>query len=72
MINLDNIKEQRHYFTDKGPYSQSCGFYSSPVQDVRTGSWRSLKAEELMILSRGAKEDSWESHGLQGDQTIES
>ena len=32
MINLDNIKEQRHYFTDKGPYSQSCGFYSSPVQ----------------------------------------
>ena len=32
MINLDNIKEQRHYFTDKGPYSQSCGFYSSHVQ----------------------------------------
>ena len=26
-----HIKKQRHYFTDKGPYSQSCGFSSSPV-----------------------------------------
>ena len=24
-----HIKKQRHYFTDKGPYSQSCGFSSS-------------------------------------------
>ena len=31
MINLDNIKEQRHYFTDKGPYSQSYGLSSSHV-----------------------------------------
>ena len=31
MINLDNIKEQRHYFTDKGPSSQSYGFSSSHV-----------------------------------------
>ena len=26
------IKEQRHYFANKGPYSQSCGFPSSHVQ----------------------------------------
>ena len=26
-----HIKKQRHYFTDKGPYSQSCGFSSSHV-----------------------------------------
>ena len=32
MINLDNIlKEQRHYFSNKGPSSQSYGFSSSHV-----------------------------------------
>ena len=30
MTNLDNIlKKQRHYFANKGPSSQSCGFSSS-------------------------------------------
>ena len=24
-----NIKNQKHYFADKGPYTQSCGFFSS-------------------------------------------
>ena len=32
------IKEQRHYFADKGPYSQSYGFSSSYVQMLRAGS----------------------------------
>ena len=27
-----HIKKQRHYFADKGPSSQSCGFFSSHVQ----------------------------------------
>ena len=31
------IKRQRHYFVDKGPYSQSYGFFSSHVQ-IRVGS----------------------------------
>ena len=32
MINLDSIlKKQRHYFANKGPSSQSCGFSSSHV-----------------------------------------
>ena len=31
MINLDNIKNQRHYFAKKGPSSQSYGFSSSHV-----------------------------------------
>ena len=30
MTKLD-IKKQRHYFTNKGPHSQSCGFSSSHV-----------------------------------------
>ena len=29
MTNLDSIKKQRHYFTNKGPSSQSDGFSSS-------------------------------------------
>ena len=31
------IKKQRHHFANKGPYSQSYGFPSSHVQDVRVG-----------------------------------
>ena len=27
-----HIKKQRHYFANKGPFSQSCGFSSSHVQ----------------------------------------
>ena len=27
-----HIKKQRHHFADKGPYSQSYGFFSSRVQ----------------------------------------
>ena len=37
--------------------------------DVRVGLWRKLSTEELMILNCGAREDSWESLGLQGDPT---
>ena len=35
--------------------------------DVRVGLWRKLSAEELMLLTCGVGEDSWESLGLQGD-----
>ena len=32
MTNLDSmLKKQRHYFANKGPYSQSCGFSSSRI-----------------------------------------
>ena len=31
MINLDSVLKQRHYFTNKGPSSQSYGFSSSHV-----------------------------------------
>ena len=32
-----HIKKQRHYFANKDPYSQSYGFSSSHVMDVRVG-----------------------------------
>ena len=59
-------------FKDKGPYSQSYGFSSSHVWIVRVGLWRRPSAEELMLLNCGAGEDSWQSLGLQGDQTSQS
>ena len=31
VTNIDNILKNRHYFANKGPYSQSCGFSSSHV-----------------------------------------
>ena len=37
--------------------------------DVRVGPWSKLSTEELMLFNCGAREDSWESLGLQGDQT---
>ena len=41
-----NIKKQRHYFADKGPYSQSCVF---PVVVYRCESWTIKKAEPWRI-----------------------
>ena len=37
--------------------------------DVRVGPERKLSAEELMLLNCGVGKDSWESLGMQGDQT---
>ena len=37
--------------------------------DVKVGLWRKLSTEELMLLSCGVGEDSWESLGLQRDST---
>ena len=65
------IKKQKHHFADKGPYSQSYGSSSNHVWiwefDHKEG-W----VKELMLLNCGAGEDSWESLGLQGEQTNQS
>ena len=67
-----HIKKQRHYFADKGLFSQSYGFSSSHVWMWVLDLQRKLSAEELMLLNCGVGEDSWESLGLQGDQTSPS
>ena len=44
-----------------------------PVVTYGYDSWTiELSAEELMLLNYGVGEDSWESLGLQGDQTGQS
>ena len=40
--------------------------------DVTVEPWRKLSSEELMLLNCGIGEESWESIGLQGDQTSQS
>ena len=44
-------------------------FFQWSCMDVRVGPWRKLSAEELMLSNGGVEEDSWESLGLQEDQT---
>ena len=65
-----HIKKQRHYFADKGSSSQSYGFSSSHVWmwefDQKEAECQRTDAFEL------CGEYSWESLGLQGDQTNQS
>ena len=73
------VKKQRHHFADKDHYIQSYGFSSSIVQvwelDPKEG-WELIKETSkknwcfwIVVLE---KEDSWESLGLQEDQTSPS
>ena len=63
------IKKQRHYFTNKGPFSQSYGFSSSHVWMWELYYKESWALKNWCFLNCRAGKDSWESLGLQGDQT---
>ena len=63
-----DIKNQRNYFADKYPSSQSYGFCGSHVWMWELD-YKELSTEELMLLNCGVGEDSCESLGLQRDQT---
>ena len=62
------ITMQRHHFANKSLYSQS--------YDSHVWMWKldheEMSPEELMLSNCDAREDSWESLGLQGDQTSQS
>ena len=55
------IKEQRHHFGDKGPYSQSYCFPSSHVWMWELDHKEGWAPKELIPSNHGAEEDSWES-----------
>ena len=67
-----HIKKQRHYFANKGPSSQSYGFFSSYVWMWELDFKESWVLKNWCILNYGVGEDSWESLGLQGDPTSPS
>ena len=50
------MKKQRHYFADKGPSSQSCGF---PMYGCESWAIKKLSAEELMLSNCGLGKDSF-------------
>ena len=66
-----HIKNQRHYFTNKGPSSQSYGFSSSHVWMWELNYKESWVPKNWCFYC-GVGEGSWESLGLQGDQTSPS
>ena len=73
MTNLGRILlKKRHYFADKGPSSQSYVFSSSHVWMWELDYKESWAPKNWCFLNCGVREDSWESLGLQGDQTSQS
>ena len=72
MTNLDSILKSRDItLPTKVQLVKAIVF---PVVMYGCESWtiKRLSAEELMVLNCGVGEDSWESLGLQGDQTSQS
>ena len=71
MTNLDSVFKSRDYFVHKGPSGQGYGFSSSHVcmwkLDYKE-SWESKND----TFEMWCWDDSWESLGLQGDQTSPS
>ena len=65
-----HIKKQKHYFANKGPFSQSYGFSHGHLWMWELDYKESV--EELILLNCGVGENSWESLGLQGDPTSPS
>ena len=55
--------------TDKAPVVGVMVFMVFPVVMYGCGSWAIKKAEDKMFSNCGAREDSYESLRLQGDQT---
>ena len=72
MTNLQHIKKQRHYFANKGPSSQSCGFSSSHVWTSELDHKESWKPKNWCFWTVVLEEDSWESLGPQGDHTSQT
>ena len=64
-----HIKRKRCYFAHKGPSSQSYGFSSSQVWMWGLDHKEGWVPKKLMFPTCGVGEGSWESLGLQGDQT---
>ena len=69
---LAYLGKQKHSITELCRIAGRGFLISQSFTDVRVGPYKRLKAEELMLSNCGAREDTWESLGLQGDQTSQS
>ena len=74
MTNLDSILKSIDITWPTKVHLLKAMFFFFPVVMYGCESWTIMKAEceELMMLNCGVGEHSWESLGLQGDQTSQS
>ena len=72
MTNLDSILKSRDITLPTKIRLVKAMVFTVVMHGCTLDHKRRLSAEELMLLSCGAGEDSWESLGLQGDQTSQS
>ena len=70
MTNLDCIWKSRDITLPTNVHLVKLCFFQWSCTDVRVGLWRKLSTEELLLLNCGVGEDSWESLGLQSNQSI--
>ena len=66
-----HIKKQKHYFVNKGLSSQSYGFSGGHVWMWQLA-YKEAERRRTDALNCGVGEESWDSLGLQGDQTSPS
>ena len=69
MTNLEAYWKAETLLCQQRSVSSRLWFFQWSCMDVTVGLWIKLSTEELMLLNCGVGEDSWESLGLQGDQT---
>ena len=72
MTNLDNILKSRDITLSTKVRLVKAMAFPVIMYGCRVGLWRKLSAEELMLLTCGVGENSWESLGLQGDPSSPS
>ena len=72
MTNLDSIFKSRDITLPTMVHLVKAIVFPVVMYGCERGLWRRLSTEELMLLNCGVGEDSWESLGLQGDQTSQS
>ena len=72
MIQQQHIKKQRYYVADKGPSSQTYGFYSTHVWMRELDHKESWAPKNWCFWTMVLGEDTWESLGLQADPTSPS
>ena len=71
--NLDNILKNRDITLPTKVHLVKAMVFPVVMYGCEScGLWRKLSTKELMLLNCGVGEDSWESLGLQGDQTSQS
>ena len=72
IVLIQTIQKNKHIINSTPITRARLWFFQWSCMDVRVRLWRKLSTEELMLLKCGVGEDSWESLGLQGDQTSQS